>query len=196
MHINTLARREPLQARRCYFACRVSSRFLILIVQKMHIMIVSQQHARCPMLLPAPCEVSCHTMNKRASASTVLLCRHCGAASVLARNPLEDSICFGTLCWRDGATSPVVNLAALLWWQKYGPGGMSAFMVAEVQERGPHCWTHIHTATCIHTCIHPCMHAYMHVGLRSHFSQHLQFIGDLRCSSLPWQKGRGVGKRI
>ena len=27
---------------------------------------------------------------------------------VLARNPLEDSICFGTLCWRDGATSPVV----------------------------------------------------------------------------------------
>ena len=37
----------------------------------------------------------------------------------------------------DGATSPVVNLAALLWWRKYGQGGMSAFMVAEVQERGP-----------------------------------------------------------
>ena len=40
-------------------------------------------------------------------------------------------------CRRDGATSPVVNLAALLWWRKYRQGGMSAFMVAEVRERGP-----------------------------------------------------------
>ena len=31
-------RREPLQARRCYFACRMSSRFLILMVQEGHIM--------------------------------------------------------------------------------------------------------------------------------------------------------------